>query len=470
MIEDKCNHFIELYSSNQEQSTDNKVELFETNIESINNYNHYFCIECHKFPFIKFCKNKKNVRLTCSCFNNKKISIEELFNLISIKNINSTYSSEANKINIKNEVICNEHNTKFKGFSKFFLNNYCEDCAQYKNEIYDNDIIRFDDIKLDKIEELFETINDNNCISDELSEQLSEEISDNIIFNKFNKSTYEKISKNEEKRFKELVNIIINDYKYYPNFTHFFNIRNLLYFFNIENKPIQNEGNINLIEKKEPIIIEYINDGTKKIKLFSKIFVKNNKKNCSVEIEGKRLELIEDYEFKTKEKKVRVKWNTNNVSDVSYLFYGYKYLLSLPDISQWNTNKVKNMKALFYNCKSLTNIPDNFSNKEYIFPPDINPLAYNYTSLLHYMDSQPELEELLLQLYLRRKRHFKSEDEYDQSQKHHFPDISKWITNNVTDISYLFYGCKSLYSLPDISKWNTNKVTKISCLFEGCET
>ena len=362
MIEDKCNHFIELYSSNQEQSTDNKVELFETNIESINNYdnyNHYFCIECHKFPFIKFCKNKKNVRLTCSCFNNKKISIEELFNLISIKNINSTYSSEANKINIKNEVICNEHNKKFKGFSKFFLNNYCEDCAQYKNEIYDNDIIRFDDIKLDKIEELFETINDNNCISDELSEQLSEEISDNIIFNKFNKSTYEKISKNEEKRFKELVNIIINDYKYYPNFTHFFNIRNLLYFFNIENKPIQNEGNINLIEKKEPIIIEYINDGTKKIKLFSKIFVKNNKKNCSVEIEGKRLELIEDYEFKTKERKVRVKLYINdNVSEINMykMFANCINLIYVNGISKLNI--IININKIFYNCISLSSIPD----------------------------------------------------------------------------------------------------------------
>jgi len=70
------------YGSFLEKLDDNENELFNTNIESINNdynCNHYFCTECHKFPFIKFCKDRKNVRFTCYCFNNKKISIEELF-------------------------------------------------------------------------------------------------------------------------------------------------------------------------------------------------------------------------------------------------------------------------------------------------------------------------------------------------------------------------------------------------------
>ena len=31
-------------------------------------------------------------------------------------------------------------------------------------------------------------------------------------------------------------------------------------------------------------------------------------------------------------------------------------------------------------------------------------------------------------------------------------DLSKWNTNNVKDMSYLFYNCSSLSSLPDISK------------------
>ena len=48
------------------------------------------------------------------------------------------------------------------------------------------------------------------------------------------------------------------------------------------------------------------------------------------------------------------------------------------------------------------------------------------------------------------------------------PDISKWNTSNVNDMSNMFYGCSSLSSLPDISNWNTNNVTSMSGMFFGC--
>ena len=50
------------------------------------------------------------------------------------------------------------------------------------------------------------------------------------------------------------------------------------------------------------------------------------------------------------------------------------------------------------------------------------------------------------------------------------PDIYKWNTTNVTDMSYMFCGCSSLTSLPDISKWNTTNVTDMSCMFDGCKS
>ena len=46
------------------------------------------------------------------------------------------------------------------------------------------------------------------------------------------------------------------------------------------------------------------------------------------------------------------------------------------------------------------------------------------------------------------------------------PDISKWNTNNVTDMGGMFYNCSSLSSLPDISKWNN--ITNISEMFDDC--
>ena len=50
------------------------------------------------------------------------------------------------------------------------------------------------------------------------------------------------------------------------------------------------------------------------------------------------------------------------------------------------------------------------------------------------------------------------------------PDISKWDTSNVKDMSNMFSGCYSLDSLPDISKWNTSNVEDMSGMFDGCES
>ena len=49
------------------------------------------------------------------------------------------------------------------------------------------------------------------------------------------------------------------------------------------------------------------------------------------------------------------------------------------------------------------------------------------------------------------------------------PDISKWNTKNVTNMSCMFYYCESLNSLPDISKWNTKNVTDMSDTPKHCD-
>ena len=348
-----------IFSSIQEHSTDNNA-----NIESKKNdynYKHYFCAGCHKFPFIKFCKDRKKIRFTCSCFNNKKIPIEELFKINSNKdNLPILFSENNSYINIENELLCKKHNKKFKCFSKLFLNNYCEDCDQFKINIYDNDIIRFDDIKIEekKIEELIEKINDNKVISEKISEEASH---NNIKLSKNNDNIDVNLSEEEEKRFKKLIFIIIDDYQSYPNFSHYFNIKNLLYFFKIEDKPIDEKGNLddNLFEKNEPIIIEYINNISNKTKLFSKIFVKNNKTKFKIEIEGTILDLIEDYEFKTKEKNVTVKlYLKKTVSEINMfkMFSNCTNLIYVNGISK--LRKIININKIFYNCIHLSSIPD----------------------------------------------------------------------------------------------------------------
>ena len=50
------------------------------------------------------------------------------------------------------------------------------------------------------------------------------------------------------------------------------------------------------------------------------------------------------------------------------------------------------------------------------------------------------------------------------------PDFSQWNTNNVTNMYGMFNKCTSLKSLPDISKWNTNNVIDMKCMFNKCSS
>ena len=47
------------------------------------------------------------------------------------------------------------------------------------------------------------------------------------------------------------------------------------------------------------------------------------------------------------------------------------------------------------------------------------------------------------------------------------PDISKWNTNNVTNMSKMFSGCSNLSEL-NLSSFNTNNVTDMNGMFSGC--
>ena len=50
------------------------------------------------------------------------------------------------------------------------------------------------------------------------------------------------------------------------------------------------------------------------------------------------------------------------------------------------------------------------------------------------------------------------------------PDISKWNTNNVKDLSRMFENCISLLLLPDISKWEISNVENINKMFYNCSS
>ena len=145
--------------------------------------------------------------------------------------------------------------------------------------------------------------------------------------------------------------------------------------------------------------------------------------------------------------------NTEQVTDMSNMFYGCSALTSL-DVTHFNTAKVRDMNHMFYRCSKLTSLDvtkfntANVTNMSYMFCgcPVLSSLdvtkfnTANVTNMSYMFESCSALSSL---------------------------DLSNFNTAIVTDMSYMFYGCSALSSL-DLSNFYTKEVGKMVCMFADC--
>ena len=168
--------------------------------------------------------------------------------------------------------------------------------------------------------------------------------------------------------------------------------------------------------------------------IFGLDFAEKNKDKCNLIIDGKICPLqykIEIDKAKT-ERILTIKLQEKEpITDMSFMFYNCKSLISLPDISRWDTSNVIYMKYMFYSCSSLKFISD---------------ISRWKTGKVEYMCNMFDKCESIKCL----------------------PDISNWDMSNVNNLSYFFNKCKSLQYVPDISKWNTKNLQFASRLFYDC--
>ena len=231
----------------------------------------------------------------------------------------------------------------------------------------------------------------------------------------------------------------------------------------------------------------------KGVRLFGTNFIKKNKNNCNIFINGEEIRFCnyltdaqlnklttiknEILEIKLEEKeknsitdfsymfcwcfklyKVDIKWKTSHVTDMNHMFCGCESLTEISGISQINTKNIKNMNEMFYNCKYLQNLPD-------LSKWNINNVK-NMSRMFCGCKSLKVLPDI---------SNWKTRNVNDISgmfcecgKLAYLPDISKWDISSATKTNMIFMECKSLKELPDISKWNTSNVTNMSQMFSLC--
>ena len=122
-------------------------------------------------------------------------------------------------------------------------------------------------------------------------------------------------------------------------------------------------------------------------------------------------------------------FNTENVTDMSFMFYNCSSLTSF-NLSNFNTSNVTNMCVMFYGCSSITSL--NLSNFNTSNVTNMNGMFSGCSSLTNL-------------------------------------NLFNFNTSNVTDMGAMFIGCSSLTSL-NLANFNTANVTHMNGMFSGCSS
>ena len=131
-------------------------------------------------------------------------------------------------------------------------------------------------------------------------------------------------------------------------------------------------------------------------------------------------------------------FETPRITDMSGMFYGFKYIKSL-DLKEFDTSNVTDMGGMFGGCKSLISL-------------DLSSFDTSKVTNMSY-DEENNLVSGM----------------FEGCSSLKSLNVSSFNTSNVTNMGWMFNRCSGLTSL-DLSNFNTSKVTVMNYMFEGCSS
>jgi surface protein len=150
-------------------------------------------------------------------------------------------------------------------------------------------------------------------------------------------------------------------------------------------------------------------------------------------------------------------WNTELITDMSYLFEGFRFLNDDDDnISNWNVSNVISMRELFYGCISFNQPLNNWNVSKVTDMSQLFAFCESFNQPLNdWGDKVSEVENMY------RLFHF---------CKTFNQPLNNWNVSNVTDMSQLFSNCLS-FNQP-LNDWGdkVSNVRNMAYMFEYCIT
>ena len=434
-----------------------------------------YCFDCN----YHLCQECLKTRNHINHYKNSIIEIrpmEEELNII--KDVIEDYKSKI--VNLKNEIL-----RKNKELEDSLNNNIAKEQNIFDSKIINNENNKEKELKLNKdmylknnlkeikricgeevklirnnyekkiadIENKYKLINEKDHINhnykiEELKKKYNQEIQ--------KLECGEEIKKLNNKL--KINDIIYNSYIIYN--TNYFNAKNII---NIVCGYYKNEYIRNNIFKKiyknidEKTLRRIIHQRSLDINLsYSKEKEINKRRNEKKELDSKIKEIFEEYdkEIKTiKEENEKLKKEYEN----KLIKYKEEYEQKIKELKEENENKLK----VYEECKNEIEEKIKEKNSEMTIIYKINKDEDSIKLFgLDFIDNNKTICKIVHE-----GKEYELQETFDIKDKKDKDVLEIKLKGSLNNMNYMFYKCICLLSLPDISKWRTTNITNMSCMF-----
>ena len=210
---------------------------------------------------------------------------------------------------------------------------------------------------------------------------------------------------------------------------------------------------------KNEINLIYKTDKEGEEDIFGDKFVKNNKNNIELIINGKKNDLINKYKLQKGENSIKIVIN-NKITNLEYMFEYCKSLNNIEELGYLDTKDVNNFSYIFFGCSSLSNI-EGLENWNVSNGKDFSNM-FRGCSLLS---------------------DIKGLEKWDVSNGNNFSamfcgcsslsdikSLQNWRVSNTNNFSYLFCGCSLLSDIKSLQNWNVSNGNNFSYMFFECSS
>lgn len=169
--------------------------------------------------------------------------------------------------------------------------------------------------------------------------------------------------------------------------------------------------------------------------------------------------------------------NLNNVTDLSFMFFGTPQFTGASSMQNWNTSQIQNFRFMFSCLGDVSAIPHQF-NSPYIGNWDTSSatnMSYMFggRSVFNQSINNWDVSNVtdMSWMFAQCMSFNQRLDSWDTSslQDMHFmfhmipvfnQPLNMWNTSNVTDMAHVFHGCTAFNQ--NLNSWNVNNVTRLN--------